>query len=80
MMKVLEKEYRLPDPPPPTHTHEIGFWRLEDPFYLYARLQTGRIMLWRPSVVRRPSEFVRAITPNPLCRFEQYFTRLLPWT
>jgi hypothetical protein len=30
--------------------------------------------------VRRPAEFVRAITPDPLCRFEQYFTQLLLWT
>jgi hypothetical protein len=49
--------------------------------FLYARLQTGRIMLWRcPSGIWRSSEFVRAITPDPPCRFEQYFTRLLPWT
>jgi hypothetical protein len=30
----------------------------------------GRIISWRPS----------GITPDPLCRFEQYFTQLLPWT
>jgi hypothetical protein len=44
-------------------------------FYMPARLQTGRIMLWCC-----PSEFVQAITNDPLCRFEQYFTRLLSWT
>jgi hypothetical protein len=30
--------------------------------------------------VVRPAEFVQAITPDPLSRFEQYFTWLLPWT
>jgi hypothetical protein len=29
--------------------------------------------------VRRPSEFVQAIIPDSRCRFEQYFTQLLPW-
>jgi hypothetical protein len=30
--------------------------------------------------VRRPSEIVQTITPDPCCRFQQYFTWLLPWT
>jgi hypothetical protein len=44
--------------------------------FLYARLQTYVMAL----SVWHPSEFVRAITPDPLGRFEQYFTGLLPWT
>jgi hypothetical protein len=30
--------------------------------------------------VVRPPEFVQTVTPDPHCRFEQYFTWLLPWT
>jgi hypothetical protein len=62
--------------------HWLAMTNAESPhWFLYARLQTEHIMLWRcSSGVQCPAEFVRAITPDPLCRFEQYFTWLLPWT